>query len=85
MVRVGMITQAEADEARVADFSTIVASPRPALQILNNAIVEVDYQLTNRTTVGVLLSGFESKWSLDALTSTQVSTESRGLLWAHRG
>lgn len=48
-------------------------SNRPGFRALYNARLGADYELTDRTTVGVLLSGFRRDWDLDAQTETTIT------------
>lgn len=53
-------------------FETSTYSSRPAYRGFNNAQFGVDYELSKQTTLGVLLSGYTSLWTLDASTETTV-------------
>jgi hypothetical protein len=46
-------------------------SDRPASTVLDNARVGVDYQMSKKTTIGVLFSTYSSLWELDATSRTK--------------
>jgi hypothetical protein len=50
-------------------------SNRPAVTGLQNGRMGLDYQLTRKTSVGVLLSGYLSQWTLDAHTQTTTTND----------
>lgn len=47
-------------------------SSRPAFRAFYNARLGLDYELSKKTTLGILVSGYTSQWRLDAATSTTI-------------
>ncbi len=52
---------------------TFIDSYRPAQKGAYNYRAGIDYDITDRTTIGALASGFVTTWDLDGLTTGQVS------------
>lgn len=55
--------------------TTSLFSKRPPFTGLQNGRLGLDYQLSKKTSVGVLLSGYMSQWKLDAQTETVTSND----------
>ncbi|MET2973354.1 hypothetical protein, partial [Vibrio harveyi] len=47
---------------------------RNTFQRNHNVRLGLDYQLSNRSVIGVLVSGYNNKWSMDALNLGSTST-----------
>lgn len=54
-----------------SERATYLFSDRPALIRLYSGRIGTDYELSEKTTMGVLLSGYNSYWWLDAQTKTE--------------
>ncbi|WP_298238464.1 outer membrane beta-barrel family protein [uncultured Algibacter sp.] len=58
-----------------AIINTAIISDRDPERIVHNYRFGLDYQVSDKTIVGVLLNGYDNKWSMDAITSSN-TTES---------
>ena len=50
-------------------------SDREPVQINHNARLGMDFQISEKTIVGMLLSGYDNKWTMDAVTQSYELTE----------
>ena len=56
-------------------LGTDVSSSRPAFLALNNAKIGLDYEVSDRFSIGMLSTLFNSVWDLDAQTITKYTTD----------
>ena len=56
---------------------TVGFSDRPAAQTFHNARFGLDYQLSDKTILGLLSSGFSTLWQLDAYTDITTSSNAK--------
>jgi hypothetical protein len=49
---------------------TTIMSDRDPSQLNNNVRIGLDYQFSPKTTIGVLASGYNNKWSMDAINTS---------------
>lgn len=55
---------------------TTIHSKRTPIQFNNNVRIGMDYQLSQNTTIGIIASGYNNKWSMDAenISNTFINT-----------
>ena len=63
-------------------FYVLSVSDRDPIQRNHNARIGLDYQLSDKTVAGVLLSGYDNKWTMDAITESnaQLNDEPDGFI-----
>jgi Outer membrane protein beta-barrel family/CarboxypepD_reg-like domain len=55
--------------------ATNLFSKRPPFTGLQNGRIGLDYQLNNKTTLGILISGYRTEWKMDARTATSITND----------
>lgn len=69
------VTITKAIRTDLGTLATDTYSNRPAFRGSYRGNLGMDYELTDKTTLGVLLSGYTSRWHLDATTNTTISLD----------
>lgn len=54
------------------NLSTI--SDRDPIQRNHNARIGMDYQINDKTVLGIIVSGYDNKWTMDAITNSETAT-----------
>lgn len=63
-------------------FYVLSVSDRDPIQRNHNARIGLDYQISEKTVAGILLSGYDNKWTMDAVTESaaQLDDEPNGFI-----
>lgn len=59
-------------EDDLINLSTV--SDRDPTQRNHNARIGIDYQVSDKTIIGMIISGYDNKWTMDAVTNSETTT-----------